>query len=165
VDTFLIVGAEPLESARSFCAARGLEPPAEAPPIATGQALMFRVDQPGTIRRVEVIPGIGSRRRHIRKYAEGRLGEESVFYYRGPEEKLRLRVHNLVLFIQMGEGVDEETWEHHRRRGDYSDWMRRCVKDSDLAEEVASIEASDLPFDTARERVHAAVERRYTAPG
>ncbi len=165
VDTLLVVGAEPMESVRTFRAARGLPPPADTPPIEIGQALMTTTAVDATVRRVAVIPGVGSRRRHIRKYAEGKLGEESVFYYRGPEGRLNLRVHNLVLFIAMGEGVDEGTWEHHRRAGDYSDWMRRCVKDSDLADEVKGVEESDLTFEAARKRVHEAIERRYTAPG
>jgi HAD superfamily hydrolase (TIGR01484 family) len=165
VDSLLVVGAEPEASIQAFCEARGLPVPGEIPPIETGQALLLRVAEPGIMRRVEVIPGVGIRRRHLRKYAEGKLAEESVFYFRGPEGKLKLRAHNLVLFVQMGDGVDEETWEFHRRNGDYSDWMLSCVKDEELSEEVAAIETGDLPFEEARNAVREAIERRYTAPG
>jgi hypothetical protein len=61
--------------------------------------------------------------------------------------------------------VDEVTWEWHRRRGDYSQWLRNSVKDADLAAEVATIEQSGADPVEARREICAAVERRYTAPG
>jgi len=65
----------------------------------------------------------------------------------------------------MGDGVDAETWEFHRRRGDFSAWMRERVKDAELAEEVAAVEQGAEAVDAARAAVRAAVEKRYTAPG
>jgi hypothetical protein len=119
----------------------------------------------GPIRKLRAIPGTGELRRHRRKYAEGRLGEDKSFYFRGPEEKLHLRAHNLVTFLDLSDGVDEETWEWHRRRREYSQWMRSALKDLDLATEVASIEASDAESIEARHQLRAVVEKRYTAPG
>jgi hypothetical protein len=57
-------------------------------------------------------------KRHTRKYAEGSLGEDRSFYFRGPDDALNLRAQNLVLFIQISGGVDDLTWMHHLRRGD-----------------------------------------------
>jgi hypothetical protein len=31
------------------------------------------------------------------------------FYFRGPEGKMNLQVHNLSLFVQVAEGIDAET--------------------------------------------------------
>ena len=114
---------------------------------------------------MKAIPGTGERRRHRRKYAEGKLGEDTSFWFRGPEEKLNLRAHNLILFLDMGDGVDEATWEFHRRRGDFSGWMQDKVKDAELAAEVAAVEQGDADVAAARAAVRAAVEKRYTAPG
>ncbi len=107
----------------------------------------------------------GERRRHIRKYAAGQLGEDKSFYFRGGENRLKLRAHNLSMFIQIAEGVDDATWLHHLQAGDYSRWFRDAIKDNDLAREVAEAEA-DAASDAAlsRERIRSAVERRYTAP-
>jgi hydroxymethylpyrimidine pyrophosphatase-like HAD family hydrolase len=107
----------------------------------------------------------GERRRHIRKYAAGQLGEDKSFYFRGGENRLKLRAHNLSMFIQIAEGVDDETWLHHLQAGDYSRWFREAIKDNDLAREVAEAEteaASDAA--ASRERILSAVEKRYTAP-
>jgi len=119
----------------------------------------------GPARKLHAIPGSSDRRRHRRKYAEGRLGEDNSFYFHGPERKLNLRAHNLTMFVDLADGVDEATWEWHRSRGDYSEWLRTCVKDADLAAEVAAIEQDRAGPAEARRQVRAAVERCYTAPG
>src|SRR4029450_7886124 len=80
------------------------------------------------------------RQRHVRKYAEGALGPDRSFYFRGPQDRLKLRAQNLGLFVQIAEGVDEETWLHHLRRGDYSRGFRDAIKNEDLAREAAAIE-------------------------
>lgn len=113
---------------------------------------------------VRVEPAEAERRRHRRKYAEGDLREKS-FYFRGPEGRLRLRAQNLTLFLQMAEGVDDDTWLHHLRQGDYSRWARDAIKDAALAESIEEIERTAR--DDAREslaRVRAAIEELYTGP-
>src|SRR5207302_5693096 len=90
--------------------------------------------------RLHVTPGRTERRRHSRKYAEGELPPDRSFYFRGPEGKLNLRAQNLTLFLQMAEGVDDATWLHHLRRGDYSEWFRERIKDEVLAAEAATVE-------------------------
>lgn len=105
------------------------------------------------------------RRRHRRKYAEGELPEARSFWFRGPHGKLRLRAQNLFAFLEIGEGVDEETWQHHLRAHDYSRWMREFIKDPELGEEVARVEGeADIDVAQGRRRVREAVERRYTLP-
>ena len=70
-----------------------------------------------------------------------------------------------MLFAQIAEGVDEPTWEHHRRAGDYSAWFRNVIKDDELAQEAAAAEAdSSLDAIESRRRILEAVTRRYTAP-
>ena len=64
----------------------------------------------------------------MRKYAEGDLGAEKSFTFRGPQGRLNLRAQNLQMFLLIGDGVDAETWFHHLRRGDYSQWSREVIK-------------------------------------
>src|SRR5207302_183527 len=80
----------------------------------------------GQIEPLKLVPGKAQRRRHQRKYAAGDL-QDQAFVFRGPKGKLRLRARNLSLFLQMAEGVDEETWLHHLRQGDYSRWFREVI--------------------------------------
>src|SRR5262249_60220279 len=90
--------------------------------------------------RFRSLPTRAERRRHVRKYAQGELAEEQSFYFRGPEGKLKLRASNLMLFLQLADGVDDDTWLHHLRRGEYSRWFRDSIKDGELADEAAGAE-------------------------
>jgi hypothetical protein len=115
------------------------------------------------VARVRAVSPATERRRHQRKYAQGDLGPDRSFIFRGPEGKLRLKAQNLTVFLQLAEGVDDDTWQHHLRAGDYSRWIRQDIKDEALAEEVAAIERRDDAADTRR-AIQEAVSRRYTAP-
>jgi hydroxymethylpyrimidine pyrophosphatase-like HAD family hydrolase/energy-coupling factor transporter ATP-binding protein EcfA2 len=115
--------------------------------------------------RVEIAPPSDEARRHKRKYAGGELPPDRSFYFKGPEGKLNLRAQNLNTFIQLAEGVDDETWLHHLRQGDYSKWMTKNIKDKELAAEVAEIESHRAASGKeSRARVVEAINKRYTAP-
>ena len=115
--------------------------------------------------RFRTIAPRAERRRHLRKYAEGELGEDKSFYFRGRERKLNLRAQNLQLFLQLADGVDDETWSYHLREGHYSRWFREAIKDEALAAEVERIErAPELSPKESRARLRERVEERYTGP-
>ncbi|MBO0800308.1 MAG: phosphoglycolate phosphatase, partial [Blastocatellia bacterium] len=84
---------------------------------------------------------------------------------RGPAGKLNLRAQNLMVFLQMADGVDDETWLHHLRSGEYSTWFRAVIKDEALAQDAARVENdASLTASESRARLRALIERRYTAP-
>ena len=87
------------------------------------------------------------------------------FWFRGPDDRLALQAQNLAMFGQMGDGVDDETWMFHLRRGDYSAWIRAAIKDEELADEVAAVEAdTSVSPAESRRRIREAMSARYTAP-
>jgi len=129
-----------------------------------GAVAWFRRPEPGLFSLHLPARADGSRR-HRRKYAEGELDPERSFYFRGPKGKLKLRAQNLEIFMQLAEGVDDATWLHHLRRGDYSGWLREAIKDDELASEVAKIEQSrQNSAAQTRALIKAAIEQRYTGP-
>ncbi len=113
-------------------------------------------------RAVAVGKAKRTHRRHTRKYAEGRLGEDKSFYFRGPTGALKLRAFNLATFLQLASGVDEETWLFHLKRGDYTAWFRDDIKDEALAEEARRVESSEDAAGS-REEISMAIKRRYAA--
>jgi hydroxymethylpyrimidine pyrophosphatase-like HAD family hydrolase len=166
VDGALAVGKSPKDTLEGFARAAGFEAPKDGrADLEPGSALVwFPSEGPPFLVRTE--PPKVEHNRHHRKYAEGTLGEDRSFYFRGPEEKLNLKAVNLVRFVELAEGVDDETWAHHLRAGDYSRWFRESIKDDELAQEVKDIEADEsLDADESRRRVAEAVEARYTLPG
>jgi hypothetical protein len=71
----------------------------------------------------------------------------------------------LILFLQLADGVDDATWEHHRRKGDYSRWLKDSIKDAELAAEVERIEApAEIDPLEGRRQIRVAIERNYTLP-
>lgn len=176
VDMVLAMGDDAHEALQRFAAASGREPPASggdgADPsmngrarLDRGDALVWRVGDSAPPQVLRLEPGRTEKRRHRRKYAEGLLIPERSFYFRGEHNALNLRAHNLVLFVEIAEGVDAATWEFHRQRGDYSRWFEQQIGDADLAEEARNIER-DSTLDAAQSlaRIRAAIHARYTQP-
>jgi HAD superfamily hydrolase (TIGR01484 family) len=165
-DVLVVVGGSPEEPVRGFTGVLGAAPPAlPATKLESGEAMVWfrRSDRPPLVFRVA--PPRLERRRHVRKYAEGELGPDKSFYFRGPGGKLNLRAQNLMVFLQIAEGVDDETWLYHLQCGDYSRWARESIKDQDLASEIAHAESlTGLSPADSRARVRASIEQRYTLP-
>ena len=131
--------------------------------LSSGEAVIWsRKD--GAPRRLRTIPGKQELRRHIRKYAAGDLGP-NAFYFRGRDGRFNLRAQNLAMFLQIAEGVDDETWLHHLRKGDYSAWFRSAIKDPELEQAARKAEElRDKPAAESRRLIKEAIEQRYTAP-
>jgi hypothetical protein len=109
-------------------------------------------------------PGRAERIRHHRKYAEGDLRWNS-FYFRGPEGKTNLKAHNLAMFSHLAQGIDEETWMFHLRRGDYSRWFRDSIRDAQLAEDAERIrQRPGLAPPQTRNMICELIHARYTLP-
>jgi hydroxymethylpyrimidine pyrophosphatase-like HAD family hydrolase len=166
VGTVIAVGPKPAETVGQFCSTQQEPlPPIDESEQESGTVLVWprHLNQPP--RRVRVAPNKVERRRHIRKYSEGELPPDRSFYFRGPAGKLNLRAQNLILFLQLADGVDDETWQFHLEQGDYSDWFRVCIKDDALAAEAAKLERQ-LQGSAAETKaaMRELVERRYTLP-
>jgi len=156
----LAVGRDSGKTLNDFARVSGVMLRAEepSPALESGEVLAWLG---GEVRRVRVEPARTERLRHRRKYAAGDVHEKS-FYFRGPEGKLKLRAQNLNIFVQIAEGVDDETWEHHLRHQHYSEWVREAIKDPELAKDIAAIERAQLDSRESRRRIFAAIEERYT---
>ncbi|PAQ05031.1 HAD family hydrolase [Mesorhizobium temperatum] len=164
VDTVLALGPEADKVIESFCAAIGEGVPQGVVPPPENKVLYWNRSTAGPARPISIERPRQERKRHIRKYAEGDLGDNS-FYFRGADGRLNLKAQNLMMFLHIAEGIDDRTWEHHLRAGDYSAWFRDQVKDQGLAEEAAVIEDDDsLDPHRSRAAIAEAVHRRYTAP-
>jgi hydroxymethylpyrimidine pyrophosphatase-like HAD family hydrolase len=141
VDDLFSVGAKASETVEAFCRATGVaSPPLPAEEPSPGHALLWRRARGEAPKIVAIHPPAEKSERHIRKYAEGELGEDKSFYFRGPNNALNLRAQNLSIFTQMADGVDDATWFYHLKRGDYSRWISEAIKDEELAAEAREAE-------------------------
>ena len=165
VDVVVLVGQSPEKTLKAFADALGLDlhwPDGLSYQRRHAVAWFPRSGKPPfsmrvTSSRVERI-------RHLRKYAEGNLRDRS-FYFRGPEGRHNLKAQNLLIFAQIAEGIDEETWLFHLYNGGYSTWFREAVKDPYLADQTERIEhRRDLQPAETRGLIVSFIEGRYTLP-
>lgn len=132
-------------------------------PLQTGEAVSFALDAAtaADVRRFKVAQRVTGHHRHVKKYATGRLEPDRCFHFRGPREAVDLVANNLETFTMLAKGIDEETFVHHLRRGDYARWLRDEIKDPELADEIAALEG-DADVANARRATLEAIGRRYT---
>jgi hypothetical protein len=164
VSTVIGVGDGSLAAIERYCEATGRPFPL-ADDVALGAGQVRILTRDGTLDVITPVKPKEKQKRHARKYAEGELGEDRSFYFRGPDAALNLRAQNLSTFLQMAAGVDDKTWLHHLRAGEYSKWFRDAIKDDDLASEAGTVESDrSLSASESRARLKEIIDRRYTAP-
>jgi hydroxymethylpyrimidine pyrophosphatase-like HAD family hydrolase len=168
VDAVIAVGDDPEATLQEAGIVLGRQPvKASSGPVRleNGEALFWPLRDVVPPIRLRIAPCRTERVRHQRKYIEGDLGAERSFYFKGPQQKLNLRAQNLLVFIQLVEGVDDETWTYHMRRHEYSQWFRDAIKDDVLAGLTADIEKrDDLSPGESRALIRDAVMQQYTLP-
>jgi len=166
INTVIVVGREAKATLEEFGKTVDVASP-EVPSrnLDRGEAMVWFRDENRLVPHLKVEPSRNEHQRHRRKYAEGELEPERSFYFRGPEGEMNLRAQNLNTFVQIAEGVDQNTWLFHLRRSDYSSWLRSSLKDSELADQIESIEKDGtLPERESRQRVKEMIQQKYTAP-
>jgi hydroxymethylpyrimidine pyrophosphatase-like HAD family hydrolase len=166
VEDIFAVGDKSAEAIEAFAHALSISSPKlPLTPPGKGETLFWRRSAGDQAQIMKSHAPAEKAERHIRKYAEGALGEDKSFYFRGPSNALNLRAQNLTIFMQMADGVDDDTWLHHLQANDYSRWVRRAIKDGELADELERIEGlRTRDPEATRRSVREAIERKHTAP-
>jgi hypothetical protein len=165
IDVVVAVGRSPEQTLRGFSDAAGLAMTwPEGQSYRPGQIVVWLPRGGNLPFPARVIPPKRDRIRHRRKYAEGNMRFHS-FFFRGPDKRHNLKAQNLTIFSQIAEGIDEETWLYHLRRGDYSRWFREAVKDRYLADQAERVERRrTLQPSESRDLIRNLIESRYTLP-
>jgi len=173
VNCVIAIGPQPREiieevnagSGKAWALPEETAPGEAGPEVRSGEMMVWQLPESNRPEKISLEPAKIELRRHKRKYAAGELGEDKSFYFRGPEGKLNIRAHNLNLFAQIAEGVDEETWSYHLKQNHYSEWLREAVKDDAIADEIAVVERNaKLPPAESRARILETIRKHYTGP-
>ncbi len=167
VETVAIVGSDAATTVQDFASVVDVDLPIlPASENVEGEIILWEINNPTQARQCKALKSVREHHRHRRKYAEGQLPPDRSFYFRGPNDTLNLRAQNLILFCQLAEGIDDETWQFHLESGDYSRWLSTNIKDESLAAEVERIEAlhRSSTAEDSKQAVLAAIQREYTLP-
>ena len=162
VNLLIAIGDEPANILNKYAALKKLPPHESIKTLNKGDAWIWESDsgEPFPIRCERPQQLL---RRHKKKYAAGDMQDNS-FYFTGPNKKLNLRANNLIMFIQMAEGVDDDTWMFHLGKKEYSDWFRNAIHDDELADLAAKIEENETDPAKSRDAILHLIKERYTAP-
>lgn len=163
VDLFVAISDEPPKLLRKYCDLLSEDAP-QLDSLADGakhQAIAWWRGKglPFWFRR---LPPRGEHQRHQHQYFDGDMDPDDRFYFRGPEGSLNLAAGNLRTFIQMAEGVDEETWVYHLKRGDYAGWFREKIQDQELVVLAEQLQRADeVSPRESRQQVLAMIRKLY----
>jgi hydroxymethylpyrimidine pyrophosphatase-like HAD family hydrolase len=166
VDILVVTGEKPEETFKLFCDELGLDmPELPAESLEKGEIIVWEVKKGSAPFLLKSISAKIEKSRHTLKYAEGELEEEASFYFRGSEGKLNLRAHNLQMFVRLAEGIDDDTWMYHLKKGEYSAWFRKRIRDDELGGEAEMIEnKEDVSPEESRKVILDKIRERYTGP-
>jgi hypothetical protein len=64
--------------------------------------------------------------------------------------------------MQLGEGVDDDTWLFHLSEGDYERWFREMIRDDDLADRAKELRRNgDVSADESRQQIFDFIRKKY----
>jgi hypothetical protein len=163
IDLFVAIGDEPRQSLAHFCDLLGEPCPKMLEPadrqVHRALAWWRRHGPPFWFKRLAPRE---EHQRHQHGYLEGDMDPEHRFYFRGPKGELNLAAQNLRIFMQLGDGVDDDTWLHHLRNGDYADWFRQVIKDDDLADTAERLATDDhITAVDSRRQLFDLIKKKY----
>jgi hydroxymethylpyrimidine pyrophosphatase-like HAD family hydrolase len=163
INLVVAIGDDPVSTLRKYAEVKKMLFDSSAvKPLEKGEAWVWESDKgkPFPVRSERPQQLL---KRHKKKYAAGDMQENS-FYFTGPSQKLKLKANNLMMFMQMAEGVDDDTWTYHLGRKDYSNWFRNSLHDDELADFAEKIENSEPDPAASKESILNLIKERYTAP-
>jgi hypothetical protein len=163
IDLFVALGDNPAKLLAEYCGLLGITAPELMPPADAEKhcavAWWRGKGAPFWFRR---LPPRGEHLRHRHQYFDGDMDPSNRFYFRGPKGLLNLGTGNLRTFLQLAEGVDDETWLYHLRRGDYARWFRNAIQDDVLAAIAEQLErAEDVSAEYSRKRITEMIRKLY----
>jgi hypothetical protein len=163
VDLFVAISDEPATLLQKYCELLSEEAPKLEPSADMDKhraiAWWRGKGLPFWFRR---LPPRGEHQRHQHQYFDGDMDPEDRFHFRGPKEALNLAAGNLRTFMQLAEGVDEETWAYHLKRGDYARWFRDKIQDQQLTAVTEQFErADDVSPQASRQRILEMIRNLY----
>jgi len=161
IGTVITIGEDPRYPIEQFCAIRKIDMPLSVPALLQGQACVWDVENNTQPFVIQVNMPERMIQRHKKKYAMGDMGYNS-FVFTGPNNQLQLRPNNLMMFIHIAEGIDDQTWLFHLNRGDYKRWATDCIHDEELAAKIARAEKESPHVDSSKKMIVDYIRQKYT---
>jgi hypothetical protein len=161
VGLILTIGSNPSYPIKQFCDVLGLTRPEVIPSLGQNEICVWEKGDARSPYKVQFNQPSQLQQRHKKKYAQGDMGGNS-FVFTGPAKKLHLVANNLILFMHIAEGIDDDTWQFHLHRKDYTRWFADVIHDPELAEAGEEAEKMKGP-QASRKHIVDFIAQKYTA--
>ena len=159
--SLLVIGSNTDYPFTQYSTALHLHPPENLPSLERGEICVWDRLDGGNPFVVRFHLPKKLLQRHKKKYAQGDMASNS-FIFTGPENKLHLVANNLILFMHIGEGIDEATWQFHLTREDFKKWIRDKVHDEGLVAAAESAEHANTT-EESKKRLLGYIQDHYTS--
>lgn len=160
IDTVFVIGDEPAQLLSDFADRKGANNNfTSVLPLPKGKVWVWEESKPEPYI-IETKKPKHLNKRHIGKYATGDM-KYNAFIFTGPKNKTHLRATNALLFAHMAEGIDDETWDYHLKRHDYSKWFANSLHDDKLAEMAKEVENTEEDSIISREKILSMIKVTY----
>jgi len=161
IGTIITIGEDPRYPIEQFCTIRKCDPPAQIPSLSQGQACVWDIESDKQPFVIQVNMPERMIQRHKKKYAMGDMGYNS-FVFTGPDNKLQLKANNLMMFVHIAEGIDDQTWLYHLHRGDYKRWSADCIHDDELVAKVEKAAQKNREVKDSKKIIIDYIIQKYT---
>ena len=161
VGLILTIGGNAAYPIEQFCEKLELKTPTAIPSLEKNELCVWEREESRPPYKVRFNQPSQLQQRHKKKYAQGDMGANS-FIFTGPDNKLHLVANNLILFMHLAEGIDDDTWQFHLHRQDYTRWFGDVIHDKDLASAGEEADQMDDP-SASRKHIVDFIAQNYTA--
>lgn len=136
---------------------------AEAIDMTPNQAMseVQKLADEGFLRKVGGGYGLAEKGKNALKIFTPANKDSGFHFYVALSKPLGFSAFSLVEFYRQIRQVTSDALEFHLYRGDFENWLREIVQDSELASGVGSLKAENLQGEALRKALLKAIDAKY----
>ena len=115
----------------------------------------------GFLRKVGNGYGVTEKGKAALKVSTPVSSEMGFNFYVGIGKPLGFTAQTLEEFYRFIKQVSADSLEFHLFRGDFENWLREVLKDSELAEEIGNLKMDELKSEDLRKQLLKAIDAKY----
>jgi predicted transcriptional regulator len=115
----------------------------------------------GFLRKVGSGYGVSEKGKAVLKASAPVPNEMGFHFYVGIGQPTDFTAQTLEEFYSFIKQVSADSLEFHLYRGDFENWLREVLKDSDLAAAVGNLKVDELKGETLRKELLRAIDAKY----
>lgn len=116
----------------------------------------------GFLRKVGSGYGVSEKGKAVLKASAPVPNEMGFHFYVGIGQPTDFTAQTLEEFYRFIKQVSADSLEFHLHRGDFENWLRKVLKDSELAEEIGNLKMDESKGEDLRKQLLKAIDAKYS---